>query len=215
MTVELLAGELQTRESKKAVTACNDYLRLGPGRSLAKLCRTYAEPGPIRPPTRHLATLKRWSADYNWQQRAALYDAEIEQQKSDYTQSIMKSGLALPHERVTELKALAWFLRQEIFIINDNGEIEGLNRDKVWLPDVKQIGGGEFAERVDLVRFNSSLFERFQAILDDLAKETGGRRQRRENLNFDFSKLTDDQLDRIAAGEDPLDVILATSGGGA
>lgn len=34
-------------------------------------------------------------------------------------------------------------------------------------------------------------------------------------LNLDMSKLTDDQLKRIAAGEDPIDVILSTSGGGA
>ena len=37
---------------------------------------------------------------------------------------------------------------------------------------------------------------------------------RNENLNFDFSKLTDEQLQQIKAGADPWDVILSTAGGG-
>jgi hypothetical protein len=51
---------------------------------------------------------------------------------------------------------------------------------KVWLPDVKQIGGGEHAERVDIVRFNAALIEQYRGTLDDLAKETGGRKQKME-----------------------------------
>jgi hypothetical protein len=37
--------------------------------------------------------------------------------------------------------------------------------------------------------------------------------QRAENLNVDMAQLTDEQLQRIANGEDPL-AVLATSGGG-
>lgn len=37
---------------------------------------------------------------------------------------------------------------------------------------------------------------------------------RQENLNIDITQLTDDQLQRIANGEDPLRVIASTSGGG-
>lgn len=230
MTLVLLAGEPQEGENKKAILACNDYLRLGPGRSLAKLHQTYTESTPVKPPTKHLRTLKEWSRLYEWQLRAAQYDTEIERQKNDQVQAIMKEGLALAHERVTRLKRLALFLEEQVYSAAEakaqpqdppvtEAEVEAArNRVRhypnVWLYDVKQIGGGEGAERVDLVRFNAALIEQFRGVLDDLAKETGGRRQKRDNFNLDFSKLTDDQLERIAAGEDPLDVIISTAGRG-
>ena len=43
--VQLLAGERCEGESDRAVVACNDYLRLGPGRSLRKLLK---KPGKTR-----------------------------------------------------------------------------------------------------------------------------------------------------------------------
>jgi hypothetical protein len=232
MIPALLAGEPQAGESRKALLACNDYLRAGPGRSLQKLYQTYTGSGPTKPPTRHLATLKEWSRLYEWQLRAAQYDTEIERQKNDAVQAVMKEGLALAHERVTRLKRLALFLEEQVYSAAEakaqpqespesltEAEVEAASKrarlyPNVWLYDVKQIGGGEGAERVDLVRFNAALIEQFRGVLDDLAKETGGRRQKRDNFNIDFSKLTDDQLERIAAGEDPLDVIISTASRG-
>jgi hypothetical protein len=41
---------------------------------------------------------------------------------------------------------------------------------------VKQIGGGQYAERVDIERFNAPLISEYRGILDDIARETGGRR---------------------------------------
>jgi len=210
--LELLAGERQEGERNKAVQACNDYLRLGPGRSLAKLLRRY-QIGPEAPPTKRLNTLKDWSTSFDWQARAVAYDADIERQKNEYVQQIMKSGLALAHERVTKLKTLAEHLEKELYRRKD-GQIVGFRRKNVWVPDKKMIGKGEAAEPVDIVRFNPALFDEYRGTMDDLARETGGRRQRRENLNIDYSKLTDDELDRIAAGEDVLDVILSRSSRG-
>jgi hypothetical protein len=131
-----------------------------------------------------LATLKAWSAKYDWVARAELYDAEIERIKNERRREIMESGLALDHERVERLKGLANFLLDEIEktappvrVIDEEGN-EGLvdgERYRVWLPDVKQIGSGETAERVDIERYNSAIFSDLRGILDDLAKETGGR----------------------------------------
>ena len=74
--VELLAGQRQKRESYRAILACNDYLRMGPTRSLRKLA------------DRHKATqtdtalwsyqaLGRWSARYECQKRVEEYDGGL------------------------------------------------------------------------------------------------------------------------------------------
>lgn len=169
---ELIVGEKGQGEGSRHVIACNDYLRMGPGRSLAKLQRRYVGDASSQPPTKHLRTLATWSSRYGWQARAEAYDAHIEAEKTARVEEILASGAALVHERVQKLKDLLDFLEREIAYESDRG-----SRDKVWLPDVKQIGGGEHAERVDLVRFNSALIDQYRATLDDLAKETGGRKQ--------------------------------------
>lgn len=212
MGVNLLAGEKQDRESNKAVQACNDYLRMGPGRSLQKLHRTYTESAPDQPPTRHLRTLKEWSSSYGWQARVDLYDAEIERKKNKEVekrrQQALEAGFALDHERVIALKKLASLLLGQIYERDEDG-----NHPRVWVPDVKQIGSGDQAERVDIVRFNAAIISELRSALDDIAKEVGGRRQKSDirNLNLDMSQLTDEQLKRIAAGEDPF-AVLSTSG---
>lgn len=176
--LQLLAGERKLRETGRAIQACNDYLRMGLARSLRGLLLSWSEQEQIGTPTKHLSTLGSWSSRYEWRKRAEAYDAEIEQQKTERANEIMQSGLAIVHERVDKLKNLAEYLGKEIDEI-----------DKVWLPDVKQIGGGEKAERVDLVRFNASLISEYRATLDDLAKETGGRAQKHEHAGKDGSEL--------------------------
>src|SRR5262245_22273361 len=106
---ELLAGEPQPDERKNAILACNDWLRLGPGRSLSGLLAFYAEVGQIRPPARSKATLKNWSVRFGWQDRSAIYDTVIERQRKEQDaevqrrlearrREIMESGLAVTHE---------------------------------------------------------------------------------------------------------------------
>lgn len=220
----LLAGERQEHETDRAVQACNDYLRLGPGRSLSKLLGKYAKSHRKTQPTASFDTLKGWSSDYGWPARASAYDADLEVAKNEKRRQVMEQGLALDYERVTKLKRLARFLEEQLFAKGDatdrangtNGanttdRIDGQAYPNLWLADVKQIGGGEYAERVDLVRFNAPLLTEYRAVLDDLAKETGGRRQRVDHAvaNIDYSKLSDEQLRRIADGEDVMQVILS------
>jgi hypothetical protein len=119
-----------------------------------------------------MGTLQQWSSRYDWPARAEAYDAQLEEQKNAHAQEIMRSGLALGHERVTKLKLLADFLEQELYTRDETGAYSNL-----WLPDVKQIGAGDDAQRVDIVRFNTPLVEQYRGVLDDLAKETGGRKQ--------------------------------------
>lgn len=201
--VELLAGKRQPRESHIAVQACNDFLRLGPGRSLPDLLARYTANDQESPPTASMGTLKQWSARFDWQARAALYDAGIERETNQVVErrrrAVMEEGLGLNEERVKSLKSLA-------ALLNDYLDEE----ERIWLPDVKQIGSGPSAERVDIVRFNAALIEQYRGVLGDLAAETGGRRQQHDHLlkYVDFSRLTPEQLDRIAAGEDPFRVLV-------
>lgn len=249
MAVELIAGEKARGESKKAVIACNDYLRMGPGRSLRLLLAEYDKNARSITPTRSLGTLGKWSTDYGWQARADHYDAAIEADKqaaekerqraiAERRKAIMEDGAALDFERVAKLKRLADFLEQQIYYEPPSGDeaarligvLDEMSEDdslsdiarivmskldpndpkakypNVWARDVKALAGGR---TVDVVRFNPAILSEFRAVIDDIAKETGGRRQRVVTENIDYSKLTDEQLQRVAAGEDPIQVILS------
>lgn len=115
----------------------------------------------------------------SWRVRAAAYDDYLAEQdrltRERRRAEILESGLALDYERVQELKVLADFLIEQM-----NQQDEAGNYANVWLPDVKQIGGGNNAERVDIVRFNAAIIDQLRGVLDDLAKETGGRIRRNE-----------------------------------
>ena len=78
---------------------------------------------------------------------------------------------------------------------------------------MKQIGSGELAQRVDLVRFNGPLISELRETLADLAKETGGRVQKTELRGspdapithrhlVDYSTLSDAELDALIAAAD-------------
>jgi hypothetical protein len=169
--IELLVGEKQEGETRRAVQACNDYLRMGSGRSLAKLLDRYQTATEL-PPTKRLKTLKDWSRKHNWQGRVSEYDIELECQKNEYRHEVIQSGLALDYERVNELKRLGCFLIDQVYEQDEDGR-----HFNVWLRDVKQIGGGLHAKEVKLERFNAAIISELRGVLDDLAKETGGRRQ--------------------------------------
>jgi len=196
----LLAGSIQSGESREAILACNDWLRLGPGRSLPALAAKYTKTHRTTPPTRSLDTLKEWSARWGWAERAEAYDAADEARKNARRQQALDEGLALDYERVGELKRLARLLRAQIYE-------RGLNHagDKVyhnlWVEDVKQIGSGETARPVYVERFNGALISEFRGVLKDLAEETGGRQTAPERpppppreAGLDLTQLTDDEL---------------------
>jgi hypothetical protein len=261
VAVELIAGEKVKGESKKAVLACNDYLRMGPGRSLRLLVAEYDKDARNSTPTQSLGTLGKWSAEYAWQTRADLYDAGLEAEKqatekerqrqiAERRKAIMEEGAAFDFERVALLKRHAEFLEQQIFYqpqpkvdeetarrlgieallgwadeTTDPEQLDEIARrivakldpddpkakyPHVWAQDVKGLAGGK---TVEVVRFNAALLSELRATLADIAAETGGRRQRVVNENIDYSKLTDEQLQRVAAGEDPVQVILSDYSG--
>lgn len=178
-TIELLAGERQPGESARAVQACNDFLRQGPGRSLARLLRKYGKMRENAAPTTSEDTLSNWSRRFGWQARAEAFDAEVEELKNIQRQKELGTGLALDHKRVHDLKILALRLKRQIYARDDAGRMFNL-----WLRDVKWIGSGELGREVNVERFNSALVDQYRGALDDLARETGGRKQRVEQETF-------------------------------
>jgi hypothetical protein len=157
------------RESARARQAWADYLALGPARSLEALLNRYQTVPSA--PTRRITTLKQWSADFGWQARLqALADqaaAAAEERERAYRRSILEDGYALAHERVALLKRLAVQLEHEL--------VEG---GRLWVTDRKQIGGGEYAQVVEVERFNSAEVSELRALLNDIAQEKGERARR-------------------------------------
>jgi hypothetical protein len=145
------------------------YRDLGPSRTLlGAVTAEKAQKSPKKPNKNVPGAWKDACEQWNWKGRAEAWDAwerkRIEAKRQAYVDGIMQDGYALVHERVKSLYEVALQLR---------GYIE--EPGKVFLPDVKQIGFGEFAERVDLITFNDALFEQYRKYVADIAAETGGR----------------------------------------
>lgn len=153
------------RESARAQQAWADYLAMGDGRSLEALVNRYqtvkADGGSA--PTTRLPTLADWSRHHDWQGRLK----RLAQEQSDRIaaemevrrREIMGAGLALDFERVAVLGDLARSL---------------LDDYQLWVDDVKLAANGD---QVAVKRFNDAELRELRGLLDDLAKETGGRRK--------------------------------------
>jgi hypothetical protein len=213
--VALVAGTPQRGDSPRAVQACNDWLRLGPGRSLPGLLAGYREIPGNTAPSVSLHTLEAWSKRFGWATRAPTYDRAEEAAKqaaldaeraavAEQRRQVLATGFASDLARVQALNRLAELLEEQIYEDADR------RKHRVWLRDVKQIGSGEFAQKVELERFNGALIEQFRGTLDDLAKETGGRVQKiapttpdgtapyQPGLTLeDLSDLSDAELDAL------------------
>ena len=167
-------------ESKRANAALSDYALMGSVRGLRGLLKIYRE--RTGAPTTSWKTLSAWSADFAWVERSTRFD-ELQREKDQAAyearrRQIMESGFALDFERVAELKALYEKYRE--YLADENN---------IWLPDVKSIRVGSSLEvtqdgksrevgeyeRVEYFRFNEALLNQLRGLLEDLAKETGGR----------------------------------------
>lgn len=195
MSVKLLAGEPKLNETPRAIQACNDYLRMGPGRSLDKLCERY-QTATEAPPTKRLKTLKGWSSAYGWVERAGLYDAQQEAAKTAEIARLRTEGLAADHERIRELNEIFQALKEEF------GEGTGL-----WYKDTKLSAKGTSVQ-VDV--FNRPLIDSMRGVLDDIAKEVGGRKVEVKHgglvetksehvVRHDLGKLSRDELRQLRA----------------
>jgi hypothetical protein len=115
-------------------------------------------------PTHWYVEAQKWK----WDERCAAWDAyqdeQIEQLIAKEKAKVIKSHYALMHKRVEALNRLAEKL--EAYMDDENN---------IWLPDVKSVGTGSTAERVDLIKFNDALISEYRATFADLAAELGHR----------------------------------------
>jgi hypothetical protein len=172
--VALLVGERKKGESKNAILACNDFMRLGPGRNIPKLRLAYVAQVAVDPsycpPSLSKVTMTQWSGKHDWTERAAMYDKQVDDEKTERAEQLITTGLALVEERLAKLYALSEMLEEELYARADDGTLSNL-----WLKDVKQIGSGKNAERVDIRRFNPAIVSQFRDALADIAAEMGHR----------------------------------------
>jgi hypothetical protein len=130
------------------------------------------------PPGRWYEESKKW----NWEARATEWDAfqteETEKVIARERALVLRSGFALQHKRVLALDRLA---NKLIEMTEDE--------DKVWIPDVKAIGNGPGAERVDLVNFNAPLFTLIEKYQASIAAEMGERVKKTELTGKDGEVL--------------------------
>ena len=228
MELEPLTGQRQKGESDNAIIACNDYLRMGPVRSLAKLLDRY-ETATEAPPTKRIKTLKDWSRNFGWQDRASTYDATWEARKTAERNAEFNAGLSLDFERVRKLKRLADFLEQQIFeVIEEEIATGGIGYDvetgritaseteivkrhpNVWVRDIKGIGKGDDFEKVEIERFNPAIFSEYRSVLDDLAKEVGGRVRKSEVTAKDWQERAVEDIRNGVIPPEAFDELAAT-----
>jgi hypothetical protein len=178
--IELLAGVPSQNESNKAIQACNDWLRLGIGRTIPMLLEQYEFIPENTSPTKSLNTLYKWYSVYDWKARATQFDEQIEAFKTAEHNNTLQRGLGLTHERLKKLYRLASFLESQLYELSEPDEDGTRYFHSLWVSDVKQIGKGDEIERVDIERFNSALISEYRATLKDIAEEVGGRVKKQE-----------------------------------
>ena len=188
------------RNNRRAEAALNDYLKLGSGRSLAALLKHYRADKTAR--TKNPQTLQEWSERYDWQKRAECYDqqqlANARRAETEHQNQVLSTGLALSFGRVENLKQLY-------------EQLDGYLRQAwpVWLADLRNASGEPASPELSRApRFSTSVIIQMRGILEDLARETGGRLTRspasaqpahdpHENKFPDLRALSPDQLDAI------------------
>lgn len=166
MIIQPLVGERQPNETDKAVLACNDYLRMGASRSLEKLHERYQtgiESGSETSPTKRLNTMREWSRSFGWVERASTYDAVQDEAKTAEIHRLRTEGLAADYERIRQLGRIWKAL-----------DFEFADGNGLWYKDIKMSAKGD---TVDVDVFNAALLTQMRGVLDDLAKESGGRKQ--------------------------------------
>jgi len=149
------------------------FLQMQPERTIQAVYREITKDDDNNAPGSWYKQAQKWQ----WENRAAAWDAHLDAEwekslKRERTK-VMRKRYALQHKRIEALDELAQKL---IDYLGDE--------DNIWLPDVKQIGYGKFAEKVELIRFNAPLMSEIRATLADIAAERG---ERVKNVSGDLS----------------------------
>lgn len=212
-------------EKGKPNAALNDYYMLGAGRSLRRLCALYRErhqsasEGAAEtglPPTRRLRTLFGWSARYHWQERVEAAQAEAEAERRRIR---LERQIKVDDEDWTlgsELRNLAHLILAEgpKYLKTTRRFIAGAKQTVVGADGKTYTVQVEPDREIITVALNAPVAIRAAKVASDMQREAAGTkgRDRRESWHVDLATLTIDQLTRLAAGEDLINVLLAPGG---
>ena len=168
-------------ERAKSYNAFCDYCLLGATRSLKKLCDEYRRQrdcdSAVEIPTQRGRTLDTWSSRFGWQERVEEYDLAMREINQEGMEKEVFNGAAKPANRIHELKKLANDLSRMIYTEDDDFEISHPgHRPFLWLKETKVIGSGPLAYPANVYRYNSAIIGDYRGLLDDFARETGGRK---------------------------------------
>lgn len=146
------------------------YLLMFPRRSVAAVFHEEeTEKNREKPRKKPTGDWYEISEQWQWEERAEAYDAAQFAEEEKVKQRVFRSGYALQHNRVLALQKQA----EDLIAMT-------ADQAKVWVPDVKAIGTGPDAERVDLVNFNAPLFTLIDKLLASIAAEMGERIKKTE-----------------------------------
>jgi hypothetical protein len=201
------------RETARAKAAFNDYLTLGPGRSLEKLLERYRT--VPNPPTTRLPTLKGWSARFGWQERLAEI-AERERQAIVARGIVDKeSRVAVADEWLQAMRRLREARAKDPLLVGVPGGETGLlvpspKLVKVYATPDEPATDGEGEELVSAKRdvlvyeyaFDAALAKEVREYLKYAAQERGEWTEKREVTGKDGGPIdmkVEDAREQLAA----------------
>ena len=174
------------RETPRAQAAFNDYLAMGPNRSLEKLLALYREQSGSENsvPTLRMSTLTGWSVAHAWQQRLADI-AEAERQ------AIVTQGIADKVERVRGYNERRELMRQ---VIAERGVDPGMQdvaggKTGLIVHNVKGVGKGEDFQLIDLYEVDTGLLRELRELEKQAAQELGQWTEKKD-ITSDGKALT-------------------------
>jgi len=101
----------------------------------------------------------------------------------------LTQGLALKEVRVQKLQQLAALMERDLF------------GGMLWLEQAKGVGSGDIAEIFEYEEFNKGEVDAYRGVLEDIAKEVGGRVQKQEISGKDGADLVVKVLRGVSVDE--------------
>ena len=164
------------KETNKARSAFEDYYLMGPRRSIEKLLVQY-HTYPEASPTRHIATLKKWSAKHGWQERVRQRDQEIaDAVMNKIIATATDTGYAVFQKRIHDLGVLA----ERMFGLLDHGLLDPkvVHEFRGLLSDIAAETGGREKKHSVIVGWRDDIIELLkngrlepQDVIDDLGED--------------------------------------------
>ena len=183
---------------------------MGAGRSLRKLTDRYLQQVSEIPPTTKWNTITTWSNKFEWVAAAEQFDQAIAKQRIDEAEAKWRKEVMPEVEVLGRLSQMARASLTDIVVLDRTGHIAGYRPEALreYGHLIKKFSSSEGkTDSVGVEAYDA------QSALDKLARILGLYKDQSTNLNIDLSQLNDEQLERIANGEDPVHVLATSSEG--